>query len=90
MNEVVVKYKSEKALKALQDLGKYLGFSVSVPTSEKKTQKKYKINGVTVIRRDSNIDINELKDIFTESNIDAATLRKTSWQRKNLRHRCDD
>ncbi|HWV72501.1 MAG TPA: hypothetical protein VN040_12325 [Pseudosphingobacterium sp.] len=82
MNEVIVKYKSEKALKALQDLGKYLGFSVSAPTPEKKTQKKYKINGVTVIKGDSNIDINELKDIFTGPDIDAATLRKTLWQRK--------
>ncbi|WP_437361955.1 type II toxin-antitoxin system YoeB family toxin [Olivibacter jilunii] len=45
-------------------------------------EKKYKINGVTVVRGDSNIDINQLKDIFTESNIDAATLRKTLWQRK--------
>ncbi len=82
MNEVVVKYKSEKALKALQDLGKYLGFSVSAPTPEKRTQKKHKINSVTVIKGDSNINISELKGIFTGSDIDAGTLRKTLWQRK--------
>jgi len=82
MNEVIVKYKNEKALKALQDLGKYLGFSVSEPTTKKKPQKKYKINGATIISGDPNINIQELNEIFTASDIDAETLRNSSWQRK--------
>jgi len=81
MKEVTVKYKSNKTLEALKDLGKYLGFSVSEPVPSKKKEEIY-INGVTVIPGDETIDISELHEIFTGKGINAAQLRSSGWQRK--------
>ena len=80
MNEVIVKYKNQKALKALEELGKYLGFSVSGPVVEDKTETN-KINGVPIVRGNPTIDIQELNKVFTGKDIDATALRKSAWQR---------
>jgi len=81
MKEVIIKYKNNKTLEALIDLGKYLGFSVSSVPS-KKAGKQTSINGVTVIKGDESIDLAELERIFTGQNIDASELRRSGWQRK--------
>ena len=81
MKEVIIKYRSNKTLEALKDLGKYLGFSVSdMPTT--KTSKQTFINGVTVIKGDERIDLSELNTVFTGKGFDARDLRKAGWQRK--------
>jgi len=80
MKEVTIKYKSNKTLEALKDLGKYLGFSVSEQTSPKAKEEFY-INGVKVIPGDDSIDISELHEIFTGKDLDAAQLRSSGWQR---------
>lgn len=80
MKEVIIKYKSNKTLEALRELGKYLGFSVlDVPVEE--TNKHSSINGVTVIQGDETIDLSELNDVFTERHLNASELRRSGWQR---------
>ena len=81
MKEVIVKYKSNKTLEALKDLGKYLGFSVSETTSTK-AKEEIHINGVKVIPGDESIDISDLHDFFTDKGLDANQLRSSGWQRK--------
>lgn len=81
MKEVIIKYRNNKTLEALKDLGKYLGFSVSdVPMA--KTSKQTFINGVTVIQGDERIDLSELNSVFTGKGFDAHDLRKAGWHRK--------
>lgn len=81
MNEVIVRYKNRKALKALTALGEYLGFTVDEPKKEDK-KSRYSINGVPVESGDPLVDIYELNAVFTGKDIDAGTLRKAAWQRK--------
>lgn len=64
MKEVTIKYKSNKTLEALKDLGKYLGFSVS-ENAPSKRKEDFHINGVSVIPGDESIDISELHEVFT-------------------------
>lgn len=81
MKEVIIKYKSNKTLEALRELGKYLGFSV-LDSPIEEGNKQTSINGVTLIQGDDTVDINELKDIFTERRFNASELRRSGWQRK--------
>lgn len=81
MKEVTVKYKSNKTLEALKDLGKYLGFSVS-DKAPAKSKEEFYINGVMVIPGDESIDISELHEIFTGKDLNASQLRSSGWQRK--------
>ncbi len=79
MPELVIKYKSKRALDALIDFSKYFDFSVVLPAKLKKGQNK--INGVTIIPADGTIDTSELETIFSNKNIDARKLRQDAWQR---------
>ncbi len=81
MKEVIIKYKSDKTLAALKDLGKYLGFSVSEQTVSNKKENSF-INGVTLIPGDESIDISELQEVFTGRGITASQLRNSGWERK--------
>ncbi|WP_262246885.1 hypothetical protein [Parapedobacter soli] len=80
MHEVIIKYKSQKTLKVLTALGEYLGFTISAPEVRNEAA-TYSINGVPVEIGDASIDIRELDTVFTGKNIDAASLRKSAWQR---------
>ena len=69
----------------LKDLAAYFDFVVS-PTVKEEIKKngnkrEYVLNGVTIVRGDSTIDITDLSDVFTGKNIDAKELRKAGWQR---------
>jgi len=84
MPEVTIKYKDSKTLEALKDFSKYFDFIISKPKNKKKEalpKNTFTINGVTVIRGDSSIDISEMSDVFTGKNINAKELRKEAWQR---------
>ncbi len=81
MKEVVIKYKSNKALEALRDLGKYLGFSIS-DTPIYKADPQPSINGVAVIPGDQTVDFSELKNVLTGKGLNANELRKSGWQRR--------
>ncbi len=84
MPEVTITYKNPKTLEALKDLSKYFDFIISKPKTKKKDKlpdNTFTINGVTVVRGDSSIDISEMSDVFTGKNIDAKELRKEAWQR---------
>jgi hypothetical protein len=81
MKEVTIKYKSNKTLDALRDMGKHLGFTVDEP-KENKPAERFFINNVPVIRGDDSIDITELETIFTGKGLNADEVRKSGWQRK--------
>nr|WP_276899321.1 hypothetical protein [Pedobacter kyonggii] len=82
MKEVTIKYKSNKTLEALKELGKYLNFSVADHKAKVKIKKEESINGIPVIVGDASIDISELHDVFTGKDFNAEQLRNTAWQRK--------
>ncbi|WP_029280466.1 hypothetical protein [Pedobacter borealis] len=82
MKEVTIKYKSDKTLEALKELGKYLNFSVADHKAKTKVKKEASINGIPVIVGDGSIDISELHDVFTGKDLSAEELRNTAWQRK--------
>jgi len=77
MPEVTIKYKKPETLKILKSLAKYFDFTVS---SGKKEQTS--VNGITILPKDKNASLDELMDVFTGMNIDAAELRENAWQRK--------
>lgn len=81
MKEGTIKYKNNKTLDALKDLGKYLGFSVSETISARSKEGFY-INGVKVIPGDESVDISELHEVFTGKGSNASQLRTSGWQRK--------
>ena len=78
MPDATVTYKKPETLKILKSLAKYLDFKIS---AEKK--KKFSINGVTIIPSDKNADPDDLSELVTERNIDAAMLRKDAWKRNS-------
>ena len=81
MKEVIIKYKSNKTLAALKDLGKYLGFSVSEQVVSSKSENSY-INGVTLIPGDESIDVTELQEVFTGKGLVVTQLRNAGWKRE--------
>ncbi|RBQ06207.1 hypothetical protein [Pedobacter miscanthi] len=82
MKEVTIKYKSNKTLEALKELGKYLNFSISDDKARSTPQKQSSINGIPIIIGDAKVDIAELHDVFTGKDLSAEKLRDTAWQRK--------
>ena len=82
MKEVTIKYKSNKTLAALRELGKYLNFSIADHKVKEVTESEGDINGIPVIAGDKSIDISELHDVFTDKNLSAKQLREIAWQRK--------
>ena len=81
MHEAVIKYRNPKTLEMLKDVAKHFDFSIlEMPKSKKK--KDFKINGVSIIAGNSDIDTSELHQVFTGKNIDAKKLRTNAWQRK--------
>jgi len=81
MNEVVIKYKNQKTLRALTALSEYLGFTIAEPEAKAKNS-VYHINGVPVQSGNPKADIQDLATIFTEQDFDAKILRESAWQRK--------
>ena len=81
MKQVTVKYKSNKTLHALRDMGKYLGFTVDEQVQTKKRETRF-INGVEIVPGDHSIDITDLHTIFTGKALNANELRNSLWQRK--------
>ena len=79
MNEVIIKYKTSKALQALKDFAKYVDFTISSPNDKHASET---INGVTIIRANTSVDTSGIKKIFTGKNIGAKELRNKAWQRK--------
>jgi hypothetical protein len=80
MPELVIKYKNKKTLDALKDLAKYFEFSI-ISSTKSEHKKPNNINGLTIIPADSSIDTSELKNLFSNRNIDSKKLRSDSWQR---------
>ncbi|MDQ8003270.1 MAG: hypothetical protein REI64_00645 [Pedobacter sp.] len=80
MKQAIIKYRSNKTLDALKELGKYLGFSIS-SVSPKGKKSSSTIKGATVIEGDPTVDIAGLHEIFTGKGLDALELRKSGWHR---------
>jgi len=81
MPEIIVKYKNKRTLEALKEFAKYFDLEILLARSKKKDN-QMNLNGITIIRGDSSIDINDLSNIFSGRNIDPLALRKKEWQRK--------
>lgn len=79
MPEIIIKYKSKRALQALKDFAKY--FDYSIVMQEEKKLKSYLINGLTIEPANNSMNINEMEEIFSNRNIDAKNLRQDAWQR---------
>ncbi len=77
MPEVIIKYENPETLKVLEDLAKSMNFEVF-----KEDDNVYFVNGVKIVKGNKNADLSEIRQLFTEKNIDAKTLRKEAWQRK--------
>ncbi len=82
MKEVIIKYKSNKTLAALRELGKYLNFSIADQKVKAVRESWGDVNGIPIILGDKSIDISEMHDVFTNKNLSAKQLRESAWQRK--------
>jgi hypothetical protein len=78
MHEVTVKYKSAKALKALQDLAKIFDIVIEKPVSETPSPKNGKISDMPITFA-QNPDVKALAGIWQGRDITLETLRKEAW-----------
>ena len=76
MPAIVIKYKSAKTLRALQDFAKYFDFQIEKP-SEKKTSKK--LRDKLPITYAENPDIKALAGIWEGSTISLDEIRNKAW-----------
>lgn len=77
MPEVTIKYENPEILKVLEDLSKTMDFEMF-----KEDDNVYSVNGVTIVKGNKDVDLSDIRQLFTEKNIDAKKLRKEAWQRK--------
>jgi hypothetical protein len=80
-SEITVKYTNSNTLKALKALSKFLDFTISKPSADKKKETYTYINGVPIVPGDYSIDISGMGDIISRNKMDANKLRKQAWQR---------
>lgn len=78
MPEVVVKYKSQKALKALQDLAKAFGMEIEQPVGKPALTNAEKYKHLP-IRWAENPDVLALAGIWKDNPITPEELRKIAW-----------
>ena len=76
MPEVVIKYKSEKALKALYDLAKVFDISIEKPAKITVPNNNNKQLPITYAQ---NPDVTALAGIWKGRNISLEELRKEAW-----------
>lgn len=83
MPEIIIKYKNKRTIEALQDLSKYLDFSIVMSSVKEKIKNPgmSKLNGITIVPGDNSIDTSDLTTVFSGRNIDPQKLRKKAWQR---------
>ncbi|RYE29081.1 MAG: hypothetical protein EOP42_15200 [Sphingobacteriaceae bacterium] len=77
MPEVIIKYEDPKTLEVLEELSKSMNFEMV-----KENDNVYLVNGVTIIKGNKNVDLSDIRQLFTAKNMDAKTLRTEAWQRK--------
>ena len=78
MPEVTVKYKGEKALRALQDLAKMFDLVIEKPAGNNQFQQKNSPSGLPVTFA-KNPDIKALAGIWEGRDITIEELRKEAW-----------
>lgn len=77
MPEVIIKYEDPETLKVLEELSKTMNFEMV-----RENNNVYFVNGVAIVKGNKDVDLSDIRQLFTEKNIDAKTLRKEAWQRK--------
>ena len=77
MPEVIIKYEDPETLKVLEELSKTMNFEMV-----RENDNVYFVNGVAIVKGNKDVDLSDIRQLFTEKNIDAKTLRKEAWQRK--------
>jgi hypothetical protein len=78
MPEVIVKYKSAKALKALQDLTRMFDIVIEKPTDKNAAHENERIAGLP-ITFSKNPDVTALAGIWEGRDITLEGLRKEAW-----------
>jgi len=78
MPEVIIKYKGQKALKALQDLAKAFDMEIEQPIASENLTNAEKYKHLP-IRFAENPDANALSGIWKDNPITLEEIRKESW-----------
>ncbi len=78
MPEVIIKYKSAKALQVIKDIAKYFDFVVEKPKTKKHDNNIGK-DAALPIAFAENPDITALAGIWKDKDITLAGLRKKAW-----------
>ena len=78
MPEVIVRYKTKKALQALLDFAKHLDIIIE-PVGKKKTSKKSLTNIDLPVRIAEKPDVNALSGIWKEHPVTLNQLREKAW-----------
>jgi len=80
----IIKYKNPDAIKILNDIGKFLDFTIE-KTPDPKKIKKQKIefiNGVACLPPDPKANFKKLKGEFTGFNYTKDILREKAWKKR--------
>ncbi|MEO8944823.1 MAG: hypothetical protein ABI297_09500 [Ginsengibacter sp.] len=80
----IIKYKNPEALKILNDIGKYLDFTIEKETESTKKNKQdiIFVNGVPCLPPDPKADFRKLKGEFTGLNYTKDSLREKAWKKR--------
>jgi hypothetical protein len=79
MPEVTIQYKNRKTLSLLKDLSKYFDFAIQDSIAFE--DKEESISGVALILPNEDVDISNLKKIFSSKNLNANQIRREAWLR---------
>ena len=80
----IIKYKNPDAIKILNDIGKFLDFTIEkkTPSPKNKKQKIEFINGVACLSPEPRADFKKLKGEFTGLNYTKDSLRSKAWKKR--------
>jgi hypothetical protein len=78
MPEVIIKYKTEKALKALQDLVKLFDMSIKMSSTGAEIKEKSKFKDLPITFSE-NADVTALAGIWERREITLEQLRRNAW-----------
>jgi hypothetical protein len=76
MPEIIIKYKSSKTLRLLEDLSRHLGFLIESPASKKTTTHTTKTIPIDFA---TDPDVTVLAGIWKDREITLEQLRKKAW-----------
>lgn len=84
VHTAIIKYKNPEAIRILNDIGKFLDFTIEKTSSSEKNKKQEIefINGVACLPPDPKADFRKLKGEFTGLNYTKDSLRSKAWKKR--------